>query len=258
MKNFTWAVKGSGNVNLIILNGWGINSKIWFFIIKKLSIYFKIYLIDLPGIGINKKLKPINIEKIIKILNLYMPKNSIYLGWSLGGLIATNFAILYPKKILGLINIASSPYFIKQKNWPGIEKEKIYHFYYNLVNQYHLTISNFLSSQILQEKKYFQDLEILKKILFEKGAIPKQKTLKKGLEILLSIDLRSKISMIKIPFLRIYGSLDNLVPKKVSNLVDLICPNSDSIIIKNAGHIPFISHREEFCSILLKYFFNKF
>ena len=108
------------------------------------------------------------------------------------------------------------------------------------------------------KKEYFQDLEILKKILFQKNHIPNKTTLKKTLEILLSIDLRSKISTIKIPFLRIYGSLDNLVPKKISYLIDLINPNSKSVIIENAGHIPFISHKEEFCSILLKYFLKNF
>ncbi|QFQ32696.1 pimeloyl-ACP methyl ester esterase BioH [Buchnera aphidicola (Aphis fabae)] len=257
MKKFTWKTQGNGDINIVILNGWGINCKIWFFIVQKLSIYFKLHLIDLPGIGSNKKLSLISIKQIIEILNFYMPKNSIYLGWSLGGLIATNFALLYPKKTLGLVHVASSPYFINQKNWPGIEKKNIYRIYHNLSNKYYETINDFLSLQILKQKKYFEDLEVLKKILFQKDNIPNRKTLKKGLEILLSMDLRSKISMIKVPFLRIYGSLDTLVPKKISNLIDLICPNSQSIIIEKAGHIPFISHKEEFCSILLEYFFKK-
>ncbi|QCI18496.1 pimeloyl-[acyl-carrier protein] methyl ester esterase [Buchnera aphidicola (Aphis nasturtii)] len=257
MKKFTWTTLGNGDINLIILNGWGINYKIWFFIVKKLSMYFKLHLIDLPGIGVNKNLQPTNIQQIIEILNFYMPKNSIYLGWSLGGLIATNFALVYPKKTLGLISVSSSPYFIKQKNWPGIEKKNIYHIYDDLLNQYHKTISNFLFLQTFKEEKYFQDLKILKKMLFSKNNIPNQQTLKKGLEILLSVDLRSKISMIKVPFLRIYGSLDTLVPKKISSLIDLMCPESYSIIIEKAGHVPFISHKEEFCSILLEYFSKK-
>ncbi|QCI17343.1 pimeloyl-[acyl-carrier protein] methyl ester esterase [Buchnera aphidicola (Aphis helianthi)] len=257
MKNFTWETRGTGNINLVILNGWGVNTKIWFFIVQKLSIYFKLHLIDLPGIGINNNLNPIKIQKIVEILNYYMPNNSIYLGWSLGGLIVTNFALLYPEKTLGLINVASSPYFIKQKNWPGIEKKKICYIYRDLLKKYNETINNFLSLQISKEKQYFEDLEILKKILFQQNNQPNQKTLKTGLEILLSVDLRSKISMIKVPFLRIYGSLDHLVPKKISNLIDLICPNSHSIIIENAGHIPFISHKDKFCSILLKYFLKK-
>lgn len=254
MKTFTWKTQGHGNINLVILNGWGMNHKIWFFIVKKFSIYFKVHLIDLPGIGLNKKLSLINFEQIMNILYFYMPKHAIYLGWSLGGLIATNFVLLYPQKTLGLVHVATSPYFIQQKDWPGIAKKNIYYIYHNLINKYQETINNFLFTQISQDKKHDSDVKILKKILLQINHIPTQNTLKKGLEILLSVDLRSKISMINVPFLRIYGSLDILVPKKVSNLIDVTCPNSDSIIIEKAGHVPFISHKEEFCSILLEYF----
>ncbi|QFQ32348.1 pimeloyl-ACP methyl ester esterase BioH [Buchnera aphidicola] len=257
MKKFTWKTLGNGEINLIILNGWGMSHKIWFFIMQKLSMYFKLHLIDLPGIGVNKNLNPTNMEQTIEILNFYMPKNSVYLGWSLGGLIATNFTLLHPKKTLGLINISSSPYFIKQKNWPGIEKKDLYDIYNGLLNQYKKTINNFLSLQMSKQNKHFQDLEILKKILSNDNYIPNRKTLKKGLEILLLVDLRFKVSMITVPFLRIYGALDTLVPKKISSFMDLICPNSDSIIIEKAGHAPFISHKEEFCSILLEYFSKK-
>ncbi|ALD15470.1 hypothetical protein IX46_02815 [Buchnera aphidicola (Aphis glycines)] len=254
MKKFTWKVLGNGKNNLIILNGWGMNYKIWFFIIQELSSYFRLHLIDLPGIGINKNLNPTNMQKTIEILNFCMPKNSIYLGWSLGGLIATNFALLHPKKTLGLISVSSSPYFIKQKNWPGIEKRDLYHIYNNLLNQYQKTINNFLFFQTSQERKHLQDLKTLKTILSGENHIPNQTTLKKGLEILLSVDLRCTVSMIKVPFLRIYGTLDTLVPKKISSFMDLICPKSTSIIIEKAGHTPFISHKKEFCSILLEYF----
>ncbi|CAL4325875.1 Pimeloyl-[acyl-carrier protein] methyl ester esterase [Buchnera aphidicola (Protaphis terricola)] len=254
MKNFYWKTLGHGNINLIILNGWGFDSNIWLLISQKLSMYFKVHLIDFPGIGVNKKLRPVNIQSIIQILNFYMPKNSIYLGWSLGGLIAIQFALSYPKKILGLINICSSPYFIKKNNWPGIEKKKIYHFYHDLKNNYFSTLNNFLSLHTLDSEKYLNDLTILKKILFQKKNIPNQEILKNGLKMILSVDLRHKISQIKIPFLRIYGDLDNLVPKEVVKLIDIICPNSESIIIEKSRHIPFISHKKNFFSILFKYF----
>ncbi|AWI49443.1 alpha/beta fold hydrolase [Buchnera aphidicola] len=115
MKNFYWKTIGHGKINLIVLNGWGFNSKIWFIIINQLNNIFKFYLIDLPGIGINKHLLPVKIDEISEILYYYMPKNSIWLGWSMGGLITNRFASLYPQNILGVINVTSSPCFIKKK-----------------------------------------------------------------------------------------------------------------------------------------------
>ena len=46
MKNFHWNTIGIGKINIIILNGWGINSKIWLFVIKKLRYDFKFHLIE--------------------------------------------------------------------------------------------------------------------------------------------------------------------------------------------------------------------
>uniref|UniRef100_A0A1A9UKI9 AB hydrolase-1 domain-containing protein n=1 Tax=Glossina austeni TaxID=7395 RepID=A0A1A9UKI9_GLOAU len=58
---------------------------------------------------------------IIDIISHHLPNKSILVGWSLGGLIASQIAIQHPKKFYGLIIISSSPYFCEEKNWPGIK-----------------------------------------------------------------------------------------------------------------------------------------
>ncbi|WP_261979383.1 hypothetical protein [Buchnera aphidicola] len=39
MNNFNWDTIGTGNINIILLNGWAVDSKIWFFIINKLDFF---------------------------------------------------------------------------------------------------------------------------------------------------------------------------------------------------------------------------
>lgn len=39
MKKFCWNTIGTGKINIILLSGWGINSKIWFFITQKLHFF---------------------------------------------------------------------------------------------------------------------------------------------------------------------------------------------------------------------------
>lgn len=115
MQQFYWKTIGNGNINIILLNGWGFNSKIWFFIIKKLNNIFKFHLIDLPGIGVNRHIDPMRMNEITSVLYSNMKRKSIFLGWSIGGLIANQFAMSYPERVLGIINVASSPCFIKKK-----------------------------------------------------------------------------------------------------------------------------------------------
>jgi len=252
MKNFCYHVVGTGKINIIVLSGWGVNSKIWFFIVQKLKFFFKFYLVDLPGSGKNRNLDPMKIHEIIKILYYHMPKKSIWLGWSIGGLIASYFALFHPKHTLGVISVASSPCFIKKENWPGIKKNTAYSFYIDLKTRYYKTISNFLNLQKIDSKQCVQDINILNNILLAETQ-PSLKLLENSLEMILLIDLRLDVTFIKVPMLRIYGALDNLVPKKIVSILDKKWPKTNSIIIEKASHAPFISHKNKFCSILLNF-----
>ncbi len=57
-----------------------------------------------------------------KLLDILPPSFNL-IGWSLGGLLATRIALTTPARIIKLMNVTSSPYFIKEGDWPGIEKK---------------------------------------------------------------------------------------------------------------------------------------
>ncbi|ANZ22726.1 hypothetical protein ATN01_02705 [Buchnera aphidicola (Diuraphis noxia)] len=251
MQKFYYNIAGKGKKNIILLSGWGLHSKIWLFIIKELQFFFKFYLIDLPGFGKNKKLFPMKIDQIVEILHDHMPKKSIWMGWSMGGLIASKLALSYPKDILAVVTVASSPCFIEKPNWPGIKKNTVQYFYENLKKNYYRTIDNFLNLQITNKKQYIKDINILKKILFSEEK-PSLNFLQNNLEIILYVDLRLEMNLLEVPLLRIYGALDSLVPKKIVKILDKKWPNTNSSIIKKAAHMPFISHKKEFCLKILQ------
>ncbi|QCI21817.1 pimeloyl-[acyl-carrier protein] methyl ester esterase [Buchnera aphidicola (Hyadaphis tataricae)] len=252
MQNFYWNTIGKGKINIVLLSGWGINVKIWLFIIKQLPPCFKFHLIDLPGLGKNKELDPMKIDQIIYMLHCFMPKKSIWLGWSMGGLIASRFALSYPNDTLAIVSVASSPCFIKKDNWPGLEKNVIKQFYINLKTNYQKTIKNFIYLQMTDSNKSMQDWKVFKNIL-SIDPDPNLKSLKNGLDIISSTDIRLEMMFLKVPLLRVYGHLDSLVPKKIITILDIKWPNTYSKIIKKAAHIPFLSHKKEFCFILLQF-----
>lgn len=252
MNNFYWTTIGNGNINLIIFNGLGLNSNIWSFITNELNIVFKLHLIDIPGIGENKHLNSMKIDYIMQILYNLIPKNSILLGWSIGGLIISKFALLYPDRLLGIISVASSPCFVRKKNWPGIEKNKLVNFFVNLHKNYYKTINYFFYLQTFNSSYSVEDSLLLKKILSFQF-FPGQGILNYSFNILSTMDLRWDMTFLKVPLLRIYGSLDTLVPKKTALFLDKKWPNTQSVIINKAAHTPFLSHKKEFCSILIKF-----
>ncbi|HXK00503.1 MAG TPA: hypothetical protein VNF93_01235, partial [Buchnera sp. (in: enterobacteria)] len=93
----------------------------------------------------------------------YMPKNAIWLGWSLGGLITNLIGLYYPKNIRAIITVASSPCFTIRPGWPGINPEILKNIYNSLNNYYEETIQDFIDSQILNISQPYQYISILKK-----------------------------------------------------------------------------------------------
>lgn len=74
-----------------------------------------------------------------------------------------------------------------------------------------------------------------------------------GLAILRDVDLRDQLPRIGMPFLRLYGALDGLVPRRIAALLDAALPASPSVVMEKAAHAPFISHPEAFCQHILDF-----
>ncbi|CRK86017.1 Pimeloyl-[acyl-carrier protein] methyl ester esterase [Candidatus Providencia siddallii] len=253
MSKLYWKILGKGSKNIVLLHGWGLTSQVWNTIIPKILDKFRIYLVDLPGYGKNRDIVPTNIKSIADIIWENAPKNSIWLGWSLGGLVASRIALDHPQEVIGLITVASSPYFVADNyGWPGISKKVLFNFEYKLVNNFQRTAEQFLILQTLGTKTSRNDFIFLKNLIL-KQQVPKIEILNLGLTLLRTEDLRDELKNLSIPFLRVYGYLDNLVPRKVSLLLDKLYPNSLSIIMRNSAHAPFISHPDEFCRYIYDY-----
>ncbi|WMY94860.1 MAG: pimeloyl-ACP methyl ester esterase BioH [Arsenophonus sp.] len=253
MSNFFWEKVGTGKQNIVLLHGWGLNAEVWRSIVKvESSVNFCFHFVDLPGYGRNYMFPPLSLEEITEIIWEKAPKQSIWLGWSLGGLIASMIALKYQKEIAGLITVASSPCFIEKNNWPGIKLGILQNFEQQLRFNFNNTIERFLELQILDSTSLDEDIKLLKSLIL-KQPLPSSSVLKKGLKILQNTDLRKSLLTFKKPFLRIYGDLDTLVPRKISSIIDQWLPKSSSIIIKHAAHAPFISHPYKFMELLVDF-----
>ncbi|WP_367674017.1 alpha/beta fold hydrolase [Buchnera aphidicola] len=236
-------------INLIFIHGLGFNKKIWFFLRKKLKKKFKIYMINLPTPNTTKNFY-IELNKFIYKKILKIPYNSILIGWSLGGILATLLTLKIPEKILSLVTISSSPCFLKKKFWPGMQYSQIKKLQKELIYNYKNSIKNFINLQ--KNKNNKKNIKILKKKIIS-IAKPNILSIKFNVKMLIKIDLRKIIQKIKIPILRIYGEFDAIVPKKISYLLNNLLNDNNSYIIKKSNHAPFISHLDNFNNILLKF-----
>ncbi|WP_343182497.1 alpha/beta fold hydrolase [Buchnera aphidicola] len=241
---------GNKKIHLILFHGWGIGKKIWHWIKLELSKYFTLHLFDMPGYGDNCNLYVHKIQDLIYMINQYIPQKCILIGWSMGGIITNHLALQYPKKIMAIINICSSPYFIKKNNWPGIEINFLKNMLNELKKNYRKTIINFLQYNVPNIMKDINNYNYIHNTLLKKP-YPKPFILKKNLKIIKQSDLRNKIKKIKCPKLNIYGVLDKIVPIEIIYYLER--KNTKSKIINHTAHLPFISQSKNFCTIIKKF-----
>ena len=261
---------------LVLIHGWGVNSGVWQPLAEKLSKSYQVNTIDLPGFGVNvnNTISPYSLMQVSKLIVESIGTSAVYIGWSLGGLVASNIAINYPDKVQGLVTVASSPCFLESsfiekrsiekglveqtensQVWPGIKPEVLTMFHQQLSDNIKKTLDGFLRIQAMGSPHIRHDIKQLRDLIMV-YPIPSKTTLEQSLQLLSSEDLRADLSKITAPFLRLYGKLDGLVPKTAITCINDLSPNSDYYIFNKASHAPFISHLDEFSEQLLLWLNN--
>ncbi|WP_145484481.1 pimeloyl-ACP methyl ester esterase BioH [Yersinia aldovae] len=252
MKQLYWYTCGEGDCDLVLLHGWGLNSEVWRCIIDRLSLHFRLHLVDLPGYGRSSDFGPMSLADMAGIVLEPAPPQALWLGWSMGGLVASQIALSHPERVHGLITVSSSPCFAAHDEWPGIRPEVLAGFQQQLSEDFQRTVERFLALQTLGTESARQDARLLKAVVLT-HQMPASDVLNGGLEILRTADLRAQLSNYTQPFMRIYGHLDGLVPRKVAALLDHAWPHSQSVVMTGAAHAPFVSHPDDFTKLILDF-----
>lgn len=239
---------------VLLLHGWGLNSEVWQPLVERLQDRFQFVLLDLPGFGHNQQLVPdsYDLDSLTTLIAEQLKEPMIVMGWSLGGLVAQQLALQFPKLVRALICVTSTPKFLATEQWPGIKADVLRAFATQLRSDPQKTVERFLAIQALGSERAKADIQNLKMLLANRPT-PSKLALAKGLAILEQADLCEQIGSIRCPTLRIYGRNDSLVPKATLEQVELLQSSASSMLFPGASHAPFISHADEFADAVSEY-----
>ncbi|MGM0481928.1 MAG: pimeloyl-ACP methyl ester esterase BioH [Pseudomonadota bacterium] len=241
-----WQHSVGAGEDVVVLHGWGMNANVWQPLMAKLGADKRVTAIDLPGFGeSNDELFSDDLHQVSKALLAVLPRRFHLLGWSLGGLVATDMALQAPDRVATLATVASSPCFVEQPQWPGIKPGVLQQFQRQLSKDFKQTVERFLAVQAMGSPHAKEQIKQVRQWVFSKP-MANADSLRNGLTLLQDTDLRARLADLTMPFCRFYGRLDSLVPAATIPLVNDLVPASDAILYPQCAHMPFVSATDDF------------
>lgn len=239
---FYYEIYGEG-MPLVLLEGLGYASWMWYRQIDALSKHFKVIVFDNRGVGETDKPDmeytiELFADDTIEVLEALGVEKTHILGVSMGGFIAQEFSIKYPDKVDKLILCSTS---FGGPNSIPIPEESLQVLMkgggeYKSPEDVKEAISIGLDEKNLQFRQ-----DVVNRILEEKVRNPQPRyAYQRQLMAGASFNAEERVNKIKAETLILAGSGDRVVPPENARLLHMRIANSRVEIIDGAGHLFFM------------------
>jgi len=234
---------------VILVHGWGMNASVFEPLSKALSGLRETLCIDLPGYGENPWQAGLSFQQQAARIGAILPRGTL-VGWSMGGLYATEIVRQYPGRFSQLILVSSNPCFVSRPGWDCAVNESTFEaFAADLAKGWSATIRRFLSLQMLGDangRQLVRDLVAKSQVYGE----PDSEALRYGLDLLKYSDTRAVLAGLDIPLKMVLGKRDAMVPADLGKEILKVNPKFQVEFIDAAAHAPFLSHPDQFILLI--------
>ncbi|EIC23318.1 pimeloyl-ACP methyl ester esterase BioH [Thiorhodovibrio frisius] len=230
---------------LVLLHGWGMNPAIWSSLPDSLAAGRERCALALPGhAGAPWQPDWTRLPDWADACLAQAPEQAIWLGWSLGGLVALQAARQASKRVKALILISSTPRFTRAVDWQvAMPEETLAQFHSTLLEDTNATLQRFLTLQVRGSDEAPKLLKQLR-LALKTAPVAQPEALGIGLDLLRDEDLRGPLPDIRQPTLWLFGERDTLVPAAVAKRITILHPQAQVECLQGAGHAPFLSHAQ--------------
>lgn len=234
---------GHGPVPMVLLHGWAMHGGVMLPLAEALAAQCTLYVVDLPGHGWSRgSTVPLEPRACAAAIAAQTPP-AIWLGWSLGGLIALTAALDLPQHVRALAMLCAMPRFERDASWPyGWDATLVRQLATNLETDYHATLEHFLALEAMGSADPRATLRELRQLTFARGE-PDLRVLQEGIDILEHTDRRAALPDLSQASVWISGQRDRLVPPQAMRWSADRC-GGHYAEIPQAGHAPFFGHAD--------------
>jgi len=269
---------------VVLLHGWAMHGGLFAPLAERLARRHRVHAVDLPGHGHSPGPNPpgeaASLDAVVAALGAAIDEPDIattatgeggvadgthgtgaaatdadgsrgrapvtLIGWSLGAAVALAFAHARPDRVARLILVGATPRFVTDADWPhAMTAQTLARFGDELAVSWRHTLQRFLALQVHGSDHGRAALHALRHELFTRGE-PAPEVLRDGLALLGGLDLRAQVPAIAAPTLVVIGGRDALTPPGAGGWLAAALPHARSVEIAGAGHVPFLSHPDEF------------
>ena len=248
--------RGHGATHLVLLHGWAMAGSAFEPLAERLEDRCTLHIVDLPGHGRSREsdvsLRPAECARAIAKA---VPA-AVWLGWSLGGVIALQAALDLPEQVRALAMLCASPCFVRNDQWQHAISPEILQQFADKRARHDDPFVDLPAADLglrhaleaLGSDSAQEDLRQLRRDTFAEQP-PSAHALCEGLEVLEHTDLRARVHELARPSAWIAGRRDRLVPWQAMQWSANACGGAFTCI-RGGGHAPFIGHADEMVAAL--------
>ncbi|MEM1584192.1 MAG: alpha/beta hydrolase [Nitrososphaerota archaeon] len=239
-----YEVYGEGRPLMLIHGAWA-SHEWWRMQIPEFSKKYKVIAIDVRGHGKSARLeKPTTVQKLAedvdKVLNTLGISEIVLVGWSMGGMLSTQYYFEHPEKVKGLVLISS-----RLHKRPRMLIEA----YLRTIREMFTLFMDFADFEGFESLKYEDEVKKEVQKMFSSSTDPeiirwaiedltknRRRDYINIVKTLAKYDASDKLHMIKVPMLIIVGDKDERTPPEFAKKIHEKVPHSKLIIIEGYGH----------------------
>lgn len=232
---------GHGDIPVVILHGWAMHGGMMEPLCEALADRCTLHVVDLPGHGYSRdSTLPLEPSACAEAIARMTPP-AIWVGWSLGGLIAMTAALEHPQHARALGVIDGTPKFSRSDDWPhGSDPKLVRQLATDLETDYHGTLERFIALEAMGSRDPMAEVRHLRSLIFQRGE-PDLRVLQEGIRILEVTDRRAELATLSVPNAWIVGRRDRIVPPPAMAWAAGQAHGS-YVEIAHAGHAPFFGY----------------
>lgn len=226
-------------IRLVLLSGWGCDARIWQPLTDHWPDGIEVSAPDWPGYGTRPALaQPACLEALAEAMAPALPADAVWVGWSLGGLLAASLLEKAPSAPRGLLLLGAGPRFCHPE---GVTRAELATFRRAFARAPAATLNHFQRRQLDGESSPREAHRRLQALLGN-GPTPDRATLAAGLGWLAELDATAALAMPPCPVYRLAGERDPLLPPTAVTGADRV--------LKQAGHCPMLSRPGDLAAAL--------